>query len=110
MKDLHFREITLGCRMERLEKDKIGGRHTVQEMLAVILVRGGRGLEIEISDWIPEIFKGVIVRLDWKWGTNKGEEVENDTHISALGNWLTGRTICWHKEPRKKNRLGGKSR
>ena len=69
--------------MERLEKDKTGGRQTDQEMLAVILVRGGRGLEMEISEWIPEIFKGVIVRLDWKWGTNKGEEVENDTHISA---------------------------
>lgn len=110
MKDLHFREITLGCRMEnRLEKHRIGGRQTYQEMLAFILVTGGRGLEMEINEWIPEIFKGVIVRLDWKWDTNK-EELENDTHVSALGNWLNGRTICWHKEPSRKNRLGGKSR
>lgn len=50
----------------RLEKDKTGVRQSDPEIFAVILVRGGRGLEMEISKWIPEIFKGVIVRLDWK--------------------------------------------
>lgn len=94
----------------RLEKDKTEVRQSDPEIFAVILVRGGGGLEMEISKWIPEIFKGVIVRLDWKWDTNKGEEVENDTHISALGNWLDGRTICWHREPSRKNRLGWKTR
>lgn len=65
---------------------------------------------MEISEWILEMFKGMTVRLDCKWGTDEGEEVENDSHISGLGNWLNGRTAYWHREPSRKNRLGGKNR
>lgn len=43
-------------------------------------------VEIEISEWIPEIFKGEVARLDWQNSTYEREEVENATHISGLGN------------------------
>lgn len=75
-----------------LEKDKI----------EVILVRGGgvytAVVEIEIREWIPEIFKGMTARLVWEKGTDEGEEIENDTHISGFGNWLNGRNNSWHRE------------
>lgn len=90
-----------------LENDKIEGKQTSQKLLAVILVRErgvyAVGVEIEIREWIPGIFKGVTARLVWEKGTGEGEEVETDTHISGFGNWLNGRN-----NPR--SRLGGKSR
>lgn len=79
------------CRMENgLEKDKIEGKQTSQKLLAAILVRGGgvyaAVVETEIREWIPQIFKGITARLVWEKGTDEGEEVENDTHISGFGN------------------------
>lgn len=65
---------------------------------------------MEISEWILEIFKGMIVRFDCKWGIDEGEEVENDFYIFGLGNWLNGRIIYWYRELSRKNRLGGKNR
>lgn len=60
-----------GCSIENGLENKTGGKQTNQEMLVIILGRGGGGLaqavvvETEICQQIPEM-KGTMVRHEWK--------------------------------------------